>query len=73
MLIGYAGISAGERTLDLQSDALYKAGCGKTRAETASGAKDERPVLGVMQGYLRAGRHPGRLAPGPAGFARSST
>ena len=45
MLMGYARISTGEQTLDLQRDALAQAGCEKTYTETASGAKADRPVL----------------------------
>src|SRR3712207_2992829 len=55
MLIGYARVSTGEQTLDLQLDALAKAGCAKTYTETASGAKAERPVLQDVLGYLRPG------------------
>ncbi len=55
MLIGYARVSTGEQTLDLQLDALQKAGCEKTSTETASGAKPERPVLQEVLGYLRPG------------------
>ncbi len=55
MLIGYARVSTGEQTLDLQLDALAKAGCEKTYTETASGAKAERPVLQEVLSYLRAG------------------
>jgi DNA invertase Pin-like site-specific DNA recombinase len=55
MDIGYARVSTGEQTLDLQLDALQKAGCGKIYQETASGAKAERPVLQDVLGYLRAG------------------
>ncbi len=55
MLIGYARVSTGEQTLDLQLDALQKAGCAKTYRETASGAKAERPVLADVVGYLRPG------------------
>ncbi|MDF3053192.1 MAG: recombinase family protein [Geminicoccaceae bacterium] len=55
MDIGYARVSTGEQTLDLQLDALAKAGCGKIYQETASGAKAERPVLAEVLGYLRPG------------------
>ena len=55
MDIGYARVSTGEQTLDLQLDALSKAGCGKIYQETASGAKAERPVLEDVLGYLRPG------------------
>ncbi|MCD6033951.1 MAG: transposon DNA-invertase [Thermomicrobiales bacterium] len=55
MDIGYARVSTGEQTLDLQLDALAKAGCGKIYRETASGAKAERPVLADVLGYLRPG------------------
>jgi DNA invertase Pin-like site-specific DNA recombinase len=55
MDIGYARVSTGEQTLDLQLDALKQAGCGKVYQETASGAKAERPVLEEVLGYLRTG------------------
>src|SRR3712207_1121581 len=55
MLIGYARVSTGEQTLDLQLDALAGAGCAKTYTETASGATAERPVLAEVLGYLRPG------------------
>lgn len=53
--IGYARVSTGEQTLDLQLDALNAAGCGKVYQETASGAKAERPVLEEVLGYVRPG------------------
>jgi DNA invertase Pin-like site-specific DNA recombinase len=55
MEIGYARVSTGEQTLDLQLDALTKAGCDKVYTETASGAKAERQVLEEVLGYLRPG------------------
>ena len=55
MDIGYARVSTGEQTLDLQLDALTTAGCGKVYQETARGAKAERPVLEEVPVYLRLG------------------
>src|SRR5688500_17667359 len=55
MDIGYARVSTGEQTLDLQLDALHKAGCGKVFTETASGAKADRVVLAEVLAYLRPG------------------
>src|SRR5829696_3109181 len=55
MDIGYARVSTGEQTLDLQLDALKSAGCGKVYTETASGAKADRPVLEDVLSYLRKG------------------
>jgi DNA invertase Pin-like site-specific DNA recombinase len=42
MDIGYARVSTGEQTLDLQLDAVTKAGCGTVYRETASGAKADQ-------------------------------
>src|SRR5688500_14058013 len=53
MDIGYARISTGEQTLDLQLDALNAVGCGKIYQETVSGSKGERPVIDEVLGYLR--------------------
>src|SRR5215212_9693165 len=55
MEIGYARVSTGEQTLNLQLDALKATGCGTIYQETASGAKAERPVLEQVLSYLRAG------------------
>jgi DNA invertase Pin-like site-specific DNA recombinase len=55
MDIGYARVSTGEQTLDLQLDALKRAECGKIYQETASGAKADRPVLDELLSYLRQG------------------
>jgi DNA invertase Pin-like site-specific DNA recombinase len=55
MLVGYARISTTDQTLDLQRDALTKAGCSKIFTDTASGAKSEREGLTEAISYVRAG------------------
>ena len=55
MLIGYARVSTQEQTLDLQKDALTKAGCNKTFTDTISGAKTDRPGLEKAVQYVRVG------------------
>jgi DNA invertase Pin-like site-specific DNA recombinase len=53
--IGYARISAGEQTLDLQRDALQDAGCERIFEDIASGAKARRPGLEDALSYIRKG------------------
>jgi DNA invertase Pin-like site-specific DNA recombinase len=55
MLIGYARVSTHEQTLNLQRDALTKAGCTKIFTDTASGAKAERKGLDEALDYVRKG------------------
>src|SRR5262249_7468620 len=55
MLVGYARVSTGDQNLDLQRDALKRAGCKKIFTDVASGAKDERGGLGEAIAYLRPG------------------
>jgi DNA invertase Pin-like site-specific DNA recombinase len=55
MLIGYARVSTHEQTLNLQQDALTKAGCTKIFTDTASGAKAERKGLEQALNYVRKG------------------
>jgi DNA invertase Pin-like site-specific DNA recombinase len=55
MLIGYSRVSTHEQTLNLQQDALEKAGCTKIFTDTASGAKTERKGLEQALTYVRKG------------------
>lgn len=57
MLIGYARVLTHEQTLDLQLDALQKAGCSedKTYKDKISSAKAERPGLQQALDQLREG------------------
>jgi DNA invertase Pin-like site-specific DNA recombinase len=55
MLIGYARVSTHDQTLNLQQDALEKAGCTKIFTDTASGAKTERKGLEEALNYVRKG------------------
>lgn len=55
MLIGYARISTQDQHLELQTDALEKAGCEKIFTDIASGAKTERNGLEEALTYLRDG------------------
>src|SRR5512132_2851837 len=55
MFIGYARVSTADQTLDLQKDALEKAGCTKIFIDTASGAKTERTGLDEVLNYVRLG------------------
>jgi DNA invertase Pin-like site-specific DNA recombinase len=55
MLIGYARVSTHDQTLNLQRDALQKAGCNKIFTDTASGARTERKGLDEALAYVRSG------------------
>jgi DNA invertase Pin-like site-specific DNA recombinase len=55
MLIGYARISTTDQTLDLQRDALTKAGCSRIFTDTASGAQSERKGLQDALSHVREG------------------
>lgn len=57
-LIGYARVSTAEQSLDMQIDALKKAGCHHVFTDIASGAKgakSHRPGLEKALEYLREG------------------
>lgn len=55
MLIGYARVSTEDQNLDLQRDALTKAGCERIYDDRLSGAKAERPGLRQALDQLRSG------------------
>lgn len=55
MKIGYARVSTQDQNLEMQLDALGKAGCEKVFQEKASGIKSDRPQLAAMQQILREG------------------
>ena len=53
--IGYARVSTDDQHLDLQRDALTKAGCGVIYEEAASGKSTARPELEQCRKALREG------------------
>ena len=53
--IGYARVSTDDQNLDLQKDALNKAGCQVIYEEAASGKNSERPELDQCLKALRSG------------------
>ena len=53
MFVGYARVSTQEQNLDLQIQALEKAGCEKIYTEKASGARRDRPELMNALDYMR--------------------
>jgi DNA invertase Pin-like site-specific DNA recombinase len=55
MMIGYARVSTEDQSLDLQIDALTKAGAEHIFEEKASGARDDRPGLADALSHLRKG------------------
>jgi DNA invertase Pin-like site-specific DNA recombinase len=55
MLIGYARVSTHDQNLDLQIQALTKAGCQKIFDDKMSGARVERAGLAKMHETLREG------------------
>ncbi|HTF71703.1 MAG TPA: recombinase family protein [Edaphobacter sp.] len=55
MKLGYARVSTRDQNLDLQVDALKRAGCERIYQDIASGSKTVRPALDEMLGQLRAG------------------
>ncbi|WP_410493146.1 recombinase family protein [Catalinimonas alkaloidigena] len=55
MLIGYARVSTVDQHLDLQRDALQRAGCQKIITDQMSGALAHRPGLQQLKDLLRTG------------------
>jgi DNA invertase Pin-like site-specific DNA recombinase len=55
MLIGYARVSTQDQNLDLQLEALTKAGCDKLFDDKISGSRAERPGLAKALETLREG------------------
>src|SRR4029077_21055832 len=55
MIIGYARVSTTEQNLNLQRDALKRAGCEKIIEDTVSGGKVQRPGLERVHDALRSG------------------
>ncbi len=55
MLIGYARVSTQDQNLDLQTEALAKAGCRKIFSDKLSGSRAERPGLTQAHEVLREG------------------
>ena len=55
MRIGYARVSTTEQNLDLQRDALKRAGCDKIIEDTVSGGKVHRSGLERVRESLRPG------------------
>jgi DNA invertase Pin-like site-specific DNA recombinase len=53
MLVGYARVSTGQQNLDLQLDALAKAGCTKIFKDKISGATSERKGLTDALSFMR--------------------
>lgn len=56
MLVGYARISTQDQNLDLQMDALEKAGCEKIFAEKITGGKFDRIEYQNMKAFIRDGQ-----------------
>lgn len=55
LIIGYARVSTADQNLDLQLDALRKAGCNKIFEDVVSGSTSKRPGLDAALGKLRDG------------------
>ena len=56
MLIGYARVSTQDQNLDMQIQALKKAGCEVVYSEKITGTKADRPEYLKMKEYVRNGK-----------------
>lgn len=54
-VLGYARVSTAHQNLDMQIDALQKAGAQRIWTERMSGGRDDRPELAALLDYARAG------------------
>src|SRR5437870_2496113 len=77
MHIGYARVSTHDQNLELQQDALQRAGCKKIIVDRVSGTVAERPGLTQVKAILREGDtlvvwRLDRLGCGLTGFVDSS-
>lgn len=55
MLVGYARVSTHDQNLDMQKDALHKAGCERIFVDQVSGSVAVRPGLEQTMDFLRDG------------------
>ena len=55
MLIGYARVSTSDQNLDLQLDALTRAGCDRVFSDIVTGVRSERSGLADALSYSRSG------------------
>jgi DNA invertase Pin-like site-specific DNA recombinase len=55
VLLGYARVSTEDQNLDMQRDALAKAGAERMFEDKASGARDDRPGLAEALSHARKG------------------
>ncbi|ELQ9311980.1 recombinase family protein [Serratia marcescens] len=55
MMIGYARVSTQDQNLDLQTEALTRAGCEKIYEDKISGVRAERPGLDLALEMFREG------------------
>jgi DNA invertase Pin-like site-specific DNA recombinase len=73
MKAGFARVSTKDQTIDLQVDALKRAGCTKIYTEVMSGSRAERPILSKLLENLRTWRRPCHLeARSPWSFAQTA-